>query len=108
MRTRLGRLLKSLKRETRVHSSQPPGYTPPGSSAYGGFPQGASPASPELPYPAYQSTPPDKSKGRARKTFGILLIVFGVFPLLGSALTAYKTIQESKEQNSNDAFIPEA
>lgn len=108
MRARLGRLLKSLKRETQVHSSQPPGYTPPGSSAYGGFPQGASPTSPEVPYPSYQSTPPTKPKGRARKTVGILLMVFGVFPLLGSALTVYKTIQDSKEQNSNDAFIPKA
>ncbi|MFF7951700.1 hypothetical protein [Streptomyces griseorubiginosus] len=56
----------------------------------------------------YQPTPQAKSKGGARKVFGILLVLFAVIPLLGTALTVYKTVQSSKERNSNDAFIPKA
>ncbi|MFF7074782.1 hypothetical protein [Streptomyces pseudovenezuelae] len=63
-----------------------------------------------MPDPAsvYQPTPQAKSKGGTRRVFGILLILFGIIPLLGTALTVYKTIQSSRERNSNDAFIPKA
>ncbi|AZQ37789.1 hypothetical protein EJ357_33600 [Streptomyces cyaneochromogenes] len=61
-----------------------------------------------MPSPTYRSTPPAKPKGRARKVVGVLLLVFCVLPLLGTALTVYKTIKSAKEQNSNDEFIPKA
>ncbi|MBA4864412.1 hypothetical protein H1V43_24265 [Streptomyces sp. PSKA54] len=61
-----------------------------------------------MPGPAYQPVPPAKPKGRARKVFGVLLVVFGVLPLLGAALTVYQNFKNAKQQNSNDAFIPKA
>ncbi|MET7689645.1 hypothetical protein ABZT06_16985 [Streptomyces sp. NPDC005483] len=34
--------------------------------------------------------------------------MFGIIPLLGTALVIFKTVQGSTDQNSNDAFIPVA
>lgn len=66
------------------------------------------PYSPGVAGPAYQPGPPGKPKGGVRKFFGILLCLFAVLSLLGTALTVYKTIQNSRDLNSNDEFIPKA
>lgn len=90
-----------------MHPDQPPGYMPTGSGQNGGNPQSVPPSAVGT-NPGYQSILQAKPKGGTRKVFGVLLFLFAVVPLLGTALTAYKTIESATEQNSNDAFIPKA
>lgn len=90
-----------------MHPDQSPGYMPTGSGQNGGNPQSVPPSALGTS-PGYQPILQAKPKGGTRKVFGVLLLLFAVLPLLGTALTAYKTYESATEQNSNDAFIPKA
>jgi hypothetical protein len=70
--------------------------------------QQAPPAHYQQTPPGYQQVPPAKPKGGGRKVAGILLMVFGVLPLLLSGAVVVKTFSNAQQQIPNNAFAATA